>query len=607
MVLEYNEVIPFMEWLPSAALQWFLVVVCVAVVGVLIGWFMSAMTQGPGEAMRSIGRLLASSTADLVRLSPRRTAALAWLAVKESIRRRVVVVFAVFMLLLLFAGWFLDPGSPDPARLYLNFVLTATGYLVLLLALFLGSQSLPNDIKNRTLQTIVTKPVRTSEIVLGRMLGFLVVISVLIAVMGAIGYVFVIRGLAHTHEIAVDDLRPMESAGGQTAGRQGRTSTVHKHWHKVYVEADGRGRVDPEQNHWHDLEGQWKDLLDPASAGRVFHLGPPEGMLQARVPLYGKLRFLDRKGEPAEKGVNTGDEWTYRSYVEGGTLAAAIWTFDGVTEARFPHGLPVEMTIGVFRTYKANIEKGVLASLWVRNPASPDNKPVRVRVFESKEFATDVKLLEPKILAPDGQTLDLFKDFVHDGKIEIWLRCEDMAQYIGAAQPDLYLRAADASFLGNFVKGYVGIWLQSLLMVSLGVTFSTFLSAPIAMMATLGAMVGGFFHQFMYELATKQTYGGGPFESFVRMLTQQNVTGEMEPGLRTTIVQTLDQPAEAFLWSLSQILPDFSRFSFAEFVASGFNVPGDTVLVVACRAFAFALPMFVAAYIFLKNREMAQQ
>jgi hypothetical protein len=332
------------------------------------------------------------------------------------------------------------------------------------------------------------------------------------------------------------------------------------------------------------------------------------------VPLYGKLRFLDRKGEPAEKGVNTGDEWTYRSYVEGGTLAAAIWTFDGVTksnfpERQFPDGLPVEMQLGVFRTYKADIEKGVMASLWVRNPGKEDNKPVRVRVFESKEFATDVKHLPLKIQGPEGKPLDLFEDFVDDGKIEVWVRCEDMAQYIGAAQPDLYLRAGDASFPGNFAKGCMGIWLQAMLMISLGVTFSTFLSAPIAMLATLGTLIAGIgnVHKFMYELATKQTYGGGPFESIVRILTQQNVTGEMEPGLLTTIVQTLDQPAAAFLWALAAILPDFSRTSFAEFVASGFCVPGETVLIAVCRVFAFMLPMFVAAYIFLKNREMAQQ
>ncbi len=45
---------------------------------------------------------------DLFSISPRRILALAWLAVQESLRRRVLVGFAVFLLILLFAGWFLD-------------------------------------------------------------------------------------------------------------------------------------------------------------------------------------------------------------------------------------------------------------------------------------------------------------------------------------------------------------------------------------------------------------------------------------------------------------------------------------------------------------------
>ena len=43
------------------------------------------------------------------------------------------------------------------------------------------------------------------------------------------------------------------------------------------------------------------------------------------------------------------------------------------------------------------------------------------------------------------------------------------------------------------------------------------------------------------------------------------------------------------------ILPDFGRFSFAEYVASGFNISGDTVLMFTCRAFAFVLPVFIVA------------
>ena len=54
------------------------------------------------------------------------------------------------------------------------------------------------------------------------------------------------------------------------------------------------------------------------------------------------------------------------------------------------------------------------------------------------------------------------------------------------------------------------------------------------------------------------------------------------------------------------ILPDFGRFNFSEYVASGFNIPGDTALIYTCRAFAFLLPVFVVGYLCLKNREVAR-
>ena len=80
------------------------------------------------------------------------------------------------MLLLLVAGHVFGYGQSrpvyNPARVYLSFVLTSTNYLVLLMALLLSAFSLPNDIKNRTIYTVVTKPIRASEIVLGRTLGF---------------------------------------------------------------------------------------------------------------------------------------------------------------------------------------------------------------------------------------------------------------------------------------------------------------------------------------------------------------------------------------------------------------------------------------------------
>ncbi len=137
--------------------------------------------------------------------------------------------------------------------------------------------------------------------------------------------------------------------------------------------------------------------------------------------------------------------------------------------------------------------------------------------------------------------------------------------------------------------------------IGLGVTFSTFLSGPVAMLATLGALAGGFFNDYMFRLATGQTFGGGPFESLIRLVTQQTITGDMEPGLSTTVAKTLDQAAEHLLRMMSSILPDFGRFSFADYVASGFDVSGETILTFACRAVAFVVPVFVVGYLCLKN------
>jgi hypothetical protein len=170
----------------------------------------------------------------------------------------------------------------------------------------------------------------------------------------------------------------------------------------------------------------------------------------------------------------------------------------------------------------------------------------------------------------------------------------------------LYLRAGDASFAMNFAKGYFGIWLQMMLVIGLGVFFSTFLSGPVAMISTLGALVGGFYSEFMYKMATGNTYGGGPAESVIRILTQVNVTIDLEPGLRTTAAVTADRVMGVWLQLMANILPDFGKFSFADYVAYGFNISGDTILTFTCRALGFLVPVFVAAYLCLKTREVAK-
>ena len=50
------------------------------------------------------------------------------------------------------------------------------------------------------------------------------------------------------------------------------------------------------------------------------------------------------------------------------------------------------------------------------------------------------------------------------------------------------MRAPDASFALSFAKGFIGIWLQMLMVTGLGVMFSTFLNGSVAMLATLAEL-----------------------------------------------------------------------------------------------------------------------
>jgi hypothetical protein len=442
MVID-TEQIAFLAWLPWALLHYAAAAGAVLVVAIVVGYIVSAVRNGPIVALENTSLTLADAVVDLVLISPRRVWALCRLAIRDSLRRRIVVVFALFVLFLLFAGWFLDPGSDHPSRLYISVVLNWTSYLLLLLVLFLSATSLPADLKSQTLHTVVTKPVRASEIVLGRILGFMVIGTILLVVMGSISYVFVDRGLSHTHEVTQADLKPVgDAAAGKGTWLEGDSSRVNRHRHKVVVDPTGRGQLKTTQDHWHDITAV------PAGDKTVYDVGPPRGMLIARVPLYGKLRFVNRERKETTKGINVGDEWTYRSYIEGGTLAAAIWSFDGVRPEVFPDKLPLEMTLGVFRTHKGNIEKGIHGSLLVRNPKT--GLTVEAKVFRAKEFTTDVQDIPREIrpanvfylirqetdqgevgylrreVEPELErkgSFDLFDDLTDDGKMEIWLQC----------------------------------------------------------------------------------------------------------------------------------------------------------------------------------------
>ncbi len=596
------------NWSSGALYTWLAVTAGLTGVVYACCLLVSIIDKGPVGGIRRCGRAVAELPIDVGRTSPRRVFALAGLAVRESLRRRVVVVFVVFVVLILFAALFIKKDSLHPGQLYIQIVLNFTIYLTMLFALVLSALSLPGDIRDRTLHTVVTKPVRKLEIVLGRVLGFVFVGTLLLAGIGLISYVFTVRSLNHTHQLTAEMLHTETLPGDRGTILRGMTTRSHGHEHEVTIDPSGEATVEAQHDHTHDL------YVSGIGDKAVYTLGPPIGQLQARVPIYGKLAFLDRTGKPQEKGINTGDEWTYRSFIEGRTAAAATWTFDGLSkdlfpESSFPNGIPVEMTIEVFRTHKGNQEKGVAGTITLSNPKT--GKKVFLRNFLAKKFATDVQMIPLSFVTAgsDGkaETIDLFRDLVSDdGRLSITLQCLEHAQYFGMAQPDLYIRAADSWFAWNFCKGYLGIWLQMALVIGLGVFLSTFLSGPVALLATMFVIVAGLFSGYVVELGGGKMVGGGPFESVQRIMTQDNMISQLEPGMKTTAIKVADEATSVALRYFSAVVPNVADNDFVNYVAYGFNLGRDLFMrCLLCEA-AYLVPVILLGYLCLKHREIAQ-
>jgi hypothetical protein len=577
-------------------------------------WLISILVAGPVEGTRKCGRGMLEIPSDLARISTRRVYALSWLAVRESLRRRVVVVFIMFLGLILFGALFINKTTEHPAQLYIQIVLNFTIYLTMLFALILSALSLPADIRDRTLHTVVTKPVRKIEIVLGRFLGFVFVGTVLLVAIGILSYVFTVRRVSHTHKLDRDMLTHVETlpANGGIL-RRGTTSWKNGHEHEVtIIERPGQlpvATVDVRKDHTHDL------YVSGSGDAAVYTLGEAKGDLQARVPIYAKkLSFLDKEGKDKEKGINVGDEWTYRSFIEGGTSAAAIWNFEGLSEdlfpkSTFPDGIPVEMTIEVFRTYKGNQEKGVAGTISLCNPET--GRKVDLHNFNAKKFATDTQII-PRVFYTTGrdgnaEEIDLFRDMVSkDGRLQIILKCLERQQYYGMALPDLYIRAADSSFAWNFCKGYLGIWLQMALVVGLGVFFSTFVSGPVALLATIFAIVVGLCSSFVVELAGGKMVGGGPVEAALRIMTQDNMISELPKGVQTDVIKASDEAGAVMLRYFSAVVPNVSDNDYVDRVAYGFDVSRSLITrCLLCEA-AYLLPVVLLGYVCLKYREIAQ-
>jgi ABC-type transport system involved in multi-copper enzyme maturation permease subunit len=609
-----------------------------------------------------LARLTTLVGAEVLAIRPRRLYAIAKLSIVEANRRMWApwVVLTVFGVILAFTHWFLQPPEQRPAevgRLYISTLMLLCSLLITVMVSVLSPISLPQDIQSQTIFTVVSKPVRRLELVWGRMLGFMAMVTVLIAVFGGISLLYLYRNVRGT----IEDTR------AQAAALRGKDDA----------------RAD--------------QLLEQAEQLRT--------RMSAREPIKGTLTFLDSRGNPQLKGIDVGQDISEdiepRSHIEGATPATAIWRYgwvpdpynpqrlldrrvpvdqllrSGTIEAlenqallleygadvanqvlakaseaersRFAAEVPkataeasrlhaesqrlqreaadletkadaaekagkideaeslrdqaaekhspplqLEMTFTIYRTTKGRVGEPVYAEIEVTNPNPRIVQTPWRDVFPIREYYTNKKVIPASYLVGSN------------GELRVEIRCISPTQYLGMGESDLFILKDKGNFGLNFAMGLAGIWLQAMVLTAIGVFAGTFLSWPMALLTTVAFYVAGqVAFSFFAAIAYQSLQGGGPAESLIRLVTHDNQMTDLTPTLAVVVAKTFDALVMPVLTRLAYIVPNFGALDVSNTVAEGFAVTWPTMLGNALLALAYALPFSIAGYFILKNREVA--
>jgi hypothetical protein len=277
--------------------------------------------------------------------------------------------------------------------------------------------------------------------------------------------------------------------------------------------------------------------------------------------------------------------------------------------------LPLELNLRVFRSTKGKIESRIRGEILLVNPEETFSTEDRFSApipFEADEFVTsqvNIKFSDIRRQNPttgELENIDLFKNLVDSGKLQVHIRCKEHAQFFGMAQADVYIRAPEGSFEANLIKCYLGIWMQMLLVILLGVFFSTFLNGIVALISSVAIVAMGMFAGFISDIQTGEAPGGGPIESMVRNITQQGATLELEMGdTAIEVIESLDGFYLNTMESLAKLAPDFSKFNMSAKVAYGYDIHMDLILRQLVTTMVYFFVLVLAGYFILTSREIA--
>lgn len=566
---------------------------------------------------------------NLVKLRFRRIWAMAVLHIKEGMRNKLFLAFLIILVPLMFpVNWFLPPKAEDELRDAVNWVMPLVAAPLVLLSMLLAGYALPNHVKNQNIYTIVTKPVERFEIILGQFLGYAVLLTGVVGVVG----LFTLATIWFSN--------PSEESKRETGvARVPLRGSLGFQSRKADFQGTDVGR---EFNYRKHIGGS------PKSSQRAVYSFKqiPGGLASADRPIPVEFNFdiyrltkgnenegvfvnirvisWQRDQAPPSDTEDTG-EWRWGSLKSEGRGGPPVFTPD-TSEAQYRKDAVTELR--KVPEYNAawkdlpddNVQTEAVKLLARATPQSPAWPAADVLARKYGYFEYRGKELfdfhPERIAIPPGLFANAAQDKTESGRavdsnkprLLVYVHCETPSQMLGMAEGDLFVLQAEEWFWWNHMKSMVGLWCWLLIVAGLGVTLSTYLDFVVTLLTGKFLFVTAFAAAYINELG--QTIGkdgsqAGPLRSLTQILQAKQSTALPEA---TAWEETADLGDVGYAWGfrrLLNVLPDVDSFTWTKYVAEGFSIPIEALVMNVLVLIAYLFPWFLLGYYQIRGREVA--
>ena len=366
--------------------------------------------------------------------------------IKQALRMKVAVVFLVLLLVLLpvMAMSVTGDGTlKGRLQTFVSYGLSLTSLLLCLFTIIVSIYSITSDIEQGQICTIVTKPIRRFEIILGKFIGVVVLDIVLLVVFAAIIYAVVIY-MPKFSKASEDDLAAVKNEF-YTA----RTSLV-----PAEIDVSKEVAVD------------YKKLIESQQMEQLF----PSSTQDEIIASLTKRRRLEKQAAAVGQEL--------------------VWEFNNVRQrdpneslfVRFKYDVSVDPTdsqvwgrwlVGDYRQIRTG--SGFETAIYRADRKDP------IRTFREVEVPADA-------VAEDGYVAVSFYNVPLNNTVVIF-PLEDGLEVLYKAD----------TFTANYIRGVLLILCRLIFLACLGVLAATFLSFPVAILLCIVIFFMGTISGFILE------------------------------------------------------------------------------------------------------------